>query len=67
MIENDAYRRSKRLTADELSRNVEHMRERRAKLESAPKPSEAECCAGCQYPRLCEGCALLRDATDGRR
>lgn len=36
-------------------------------VDNAPKPGEAECCAGCQYPRLCEGCALLRDATDGRR
>ena len=50
-----------------LSRDVERMRERRAELAPAPKPGEAECCAGCQYSRLCEGCALLRDATDGRR
>lgn len=38
-----------------------------AKLAPATKPGEVECCAGCQYPRVCEGCAELRDAMDGRR
>ena len=50
-----------------LRATVERMRERRAELAPAPKPGEAECCAGCQCPRLCEDCAALRDATDGRR
>lgn len=51
----------------ELSRDVERMRERRVEAERAPKPGELEACAGCQYPRLCQGCALLLDATQGRR
>ena len=39
----------------------------RAAADNAPKAGKAPCCAGCQYPRMCEGCAELRDATDGRR
>jgi len=52
----------------ELSRDVERMRERRAEAERATKPGELEACATrCEYPRLCQGCALLLDATQGRR
>ena len=57
-----------------LRATLERMRERRAELAPAPKPGEAECCAGtlepcatCPKPRPCEDCAALRDATDGRR